>query len=485
MIFLLGTDLAWSQTSAGPVYASTQDINPERYVIPSYTDRDITDRLEVLQNTVIPPQFTSIVRSYVNTYTVRKRQRTEAMLGRMDIYFPLFEKILLEKDAPVDLKYLPIVESALNAHAVSRAGAVGLWQFMSGTARENGLKINRYVDERKDPHKATEAAIKYLTKQYRRYGSWELALAAYNGGPGRVNRAIKRGRSKNFWRIKRYLPRETRNYISAFISACYIVNYYHLHNLYPGYVADEKKFTAATQIYKTASFNEISQITGVPIETIRYLNPAYKRDFIPSNSLGNYLILPQEGMQRFMMVRDIPDQAVSRLLVAPLPDPASLAPEGRFVKMIHTVEGNEQLAQVAAKYECSVEDIMRWNQMLGSRVSAGRALTVYMPQKKREMLAPFDPLEPKALQVRESPISLLNKAPSEESLESISLTGMQRYSRIESKKSPYMYHQIRRRERLVEIANMYDTTIPVLLELNELRSAKGLRPGMKIKVKKL
>ena len=174
---------------------------------------------------------------------------------------------------PLDLKFLSVVESALNPMAVSRSGAVGLWQFMPATGREYGLKISRYVDERKDPVKSTLAAIKYLKKQYNRYGNWELALAAYNGGPGRVNRAIKRGRSKNFWRIRKYLPRETRNYVPAYIAATYIANFYHMHDLVPIYPDLELQLTESVKVYETLNFSEIEAITGTPEYIIEILNP--------------------------------------------------------------------------------------------------------------------------------------------------------------------------------------------------------------------
>jgi len=243
IIFSLNATFSKSQTAIQSSYTYET-------IIPTFTDSEIRDRLSRITSSVAPPRFTSVVKSYINTYTVKKRQHTEAMLGRISIYFPMFEKYLSENNLPVDLKYLSIVESALNPKAVSRSGAVGLWQFMPPTGKENGLKINSTVDERRDPHKSTLAAAKYLKKQYKRYNNWELALAAYNGGPGRVNRAIKRGRSKNFWRIKRYLPKETQNYVPAFIAATYVVNYYPEHNLVPVYPEIDLQMTELIKIYK-------------------------------------------------------------------------------------------------------------------------------------------------------------------------------------------------------------------------------------------
>ena len=238
---------------------------------PPYTDEDLRERLGSIVNEVVTPRLDAIVKSYVNTYTALKRDKTEAMLGRMAMYFPLFERLLTEQNMPTDLKYLSITESALNPKARSRSGAVGLWQFMPTTGREYGLTQNRYVDLRKDPEKSTLAAIKFLKRLYQKYGNWELALAGYNGGPGRVNRAIKRGRSKNYWKIRRYLPRETRNYVSAYISATYIANFYEKHDLVPLYPDIELQLTEITVVYEGITFHEIAEITDVPLYIIEIL----------------------------------------------------------------------------------------------------------------------------------------------------------------------------------------------------------------------
>jgi len=203
----------------GPMVGTVPDeaIIPSSETNPVYSDQELETQIQQMYSEVVPARLNPAVKSYIKTYTVKRRDKTAAMLGRKEMYFSMFEKYAVEQNVPTDLKYLSIVESALNPNAESRSGAVGLWQFMPATGSSLGLKINRDVDERKDPHKSTKAAYKYLNKQYKRYGNWELALAAYNGGPGRVNRAIKRGRSKNFWRIQKYLPKETRNYVPAFI----------------------------------------------------------------------------------------------------------------------------------------------------------------------------------------------------------------------------------------------------------------------------
>ena len=293
------------------IFAQQQDYTTSN--IPTFTDAELLNRIRSVRNKVIPPRFDRIVKSYINTYTVKKRDKTERMLGQMDVYFPLFEHYLKQKNLPVDLKYLPVVESALNPRAVSRSGAVGLWQFMPPTGREYGLKINSLVDERKDPTKSTEAALKYLGRLYKKYGDWSLVLAAYNGGPGRVNRAIKRGRSKNFWRIRRYLPAETRAYVPAFIAATYIINFHHHHLLDPIPSDVDMRYTETTKIYQRISFQTISEITGTRMDLLEDLNPSYKQRFLPTNSKGNYLRLPAHRMASLMNYLGRPDASRNRL----------------------------------------------------------------------------------------------------------------------------------------------------------------------------
>ena len=249
-------------------------------LVPTYTDEELKERLSKISNKIIPPQLTSVVKSYIATYTVKKRDYTERMLGKMNVYFPIFEKYMLENNVPIDLKYLSIVESGLNPNAVSRSGAVGLWQFMPATGREYGLKNNSLVDERKDPHKSTQAALTYLKRLHRKFGDWSLALAAYNGGPGRVSRAIKRGKEQEFLAYSSLSAKR-----DAQLCACLsslrptFAHYYHNHNLTPPYPSLDMQLTATSKIYSRMSFQAISDLTGIPMSVIRALNPSYKQLF--------------------------------------------------------------------------------------------------------------------------------------------------------------------------------------------------------------
>jgi len=464
-------------------------------VIPTFTDGEIRDRLNRLTSAVAPPRFTPAVKSYIKTYTVKKRQHTEAMLGRISIYFPMFEKYLSENNLPVDLKYLSIVESALNPKAVSRSGAVGLWQFMPPTGKENGLKINSTVDERRDPHKSTLAAAKYLKKQYKRYQNWELALAAYNGGPGRVNRAIKRGRSKNFWRIKRYLPKETQNYVPAFIAATYVVNYYPEHNLVPVYPDIDLQMTELIKIYKKISFYEIEQMTGVPMHLIEQLNPSYKKRYIPNSRQGSNLVLPNQYMGSLLSYLGRPDSEVKRINVKPIPAPVMIDySEGKNTS-VHTVFAGETYESIAAYYGVTVADLKTWNQRSYYNLQPGKELRIYTPKlvssPKFNLLNPVATLSVRPV-ISKKPNIIVKKKKSSRPSSATVQAEKQALPQLKFlppksvlRDNEYLYYLIGKNETLHEIAEKFNgVSMSDILVINNVNDPYELKAGKKIKVKR-
>lgn len=257
-----------------------------------FSDREIQDQLNALPDPLVSPQYNSVVGSYIKTYTVKNRERTQRMLGRMELYFPLFEKCLREAGLPSALKYVAVLESALDPMATSRSGAAGLWQIMPITAKDLKLGISRYVDDRRDPERSTQAAVAYLKKLYQRFGSWELTLAAYNGGPGRISRVIKKTGIYDFWELQKHLPRETRNYVSAFIGANYISNYYYQYDLNPEPLNEKLRNTKTIEVNKLVNFQDIANISGIDKALIQELNPRYARGYIPEKSSGYPIRLP-------------------------------------------------------------------------------------------------------------------------------------------------------------------------------------------------
>ena len=260
-------------------------------------------RLEMMACPV-EAKYNKDVAAYLRRYLTYGVADTKRMLGNGQLYFPIFEHYLEIHDLPKELKYLPMVESSMIPYAVSYAGAAGLWQFMPATGRYLGLINDKYIDERKDPYRSTEAAVKYLKKLHKRFGSWELALAAYNCGPGRLNRTVRAYNSRDFWKIKNGLPRETQRYVSKFIAACYIGTYHQMHGLYPTPPALFYQRPLAARIYAPVSLKTISSATGVGVEILRKLNPSFKLDSTPGRSNGIFLVLPKEAWYDYLDVKD-------------------------------------------------------------------------------------------------------------------------------------------------------------------------------------
>ncbi len=263
--------------------------------IGEYSHQEITNRLNALGANV-DFKLTPDVKKYLDQYIVNHRHSSEILIGRSLYYFPMIEEKIIEKDLPAEIKYLAIVESALKPSARSKVGAVGLWQFMRTTARMYGLKIDNVIDERRDIVKSTEAALDYLNDLHNRFGDWTLALAAYNCGPGNVSKAMNLSGGKDYWSIRNYLPTETRNYVPKFIAMAYLMNYYSDHELNPSVPETLFIETRKVKIFEKISFKQISELSGIDIETIRFYNPKFIGEFIPKTETGKLLTLPSEGM---------------------------------------------------------------------------------------------------------------------------------------------------------------------------------------------
>ena len=260
--------------------------------------KTIEDRILSLGSSV-DIQYSAEVKKRINQYISRQRTMSEVLIGRSKIYFPTFEHILREKGLPIDLKYLSVVESGLRPSATSRSGAAGLWQFMRPTGRMMGLKISRTVDERRDVEKSTAAAAEYLLKLYNQFDDWTLAIAAYNCGPGNMRKAIRRSGGKtSFWEIKKYLPKETREYVPKFIAMTYVMNYYYEHDLMPEIPNQDLINTSSAKVFESLNLKSLSKELDIELATIRTLNPSFIRNYIPNSEDGKYnLVLPTPEMR--------------------------------------------------------------------------------------------------------------------------------------------------------------------------------------------
>jgi membrane-bound lytic murein transglycosylase D len=340
---------------------------------------------------VIEMPYNQVVRKHIERYVYRSRTLVEEMLGMSLYYMPIFEQALEKEGLPLELKYLPIVESALDPNAVSRVGAAGLWQFMIGTGKGLGLEVNSLVDERRDPYRSSAMAAKYLKNLYQIYNDWSLAIAAYNCGPGNVNKALHRnGGTGDFWDIYEYLPRETRGYVPAFIAANYAMTYYKQHNISPS-LARKPLITDTVSVNRRIHFGQIAKVLNIPIEEIRAFNPQYRADVIPGDNHPYTLVLPSQQVYSFIMSEDSIDNYRDDLYAH-----RSIVEPGGQVSTIeeyingqtanntprtytHKVGRGETLATIAAKYGMTTDELMSLNNMSSERVRRGDNLKVVAP----------------------------------------------------------------------------------------------------------
>ena len=274
-----------------------------RDINPVYTREEYIDRLSRMP-CVMEMAYNDVVQKFIDRYSGRLRHSISYMLGASNFYMPIFEEALEMYQLPLELKYLPIIESALNPKAVSRVGATGLWQFMLTTGKQYGLQVNSLVDERRDPQKASLAAARYLKDLYKIFGDWNLVIAAYNCGPENINKAIHRaGGQKDYWQIYPYLPKETRGYVPAFIAANYIMTYYSQHNICP--MATRLPAKSDTVIVnKNLHLQQVAEVVGINIDLLRSLNPMYRRDVVPGATAPSVLRLPLTETTRFIDLQD-------------------------------------------------------------------------------------------------------------------------------------------------------------------------------------
>ena len=375
------------------------------------SDEELIARLKTMPTAIEMP-FNSVVRNYINMYTGKKRSLVESMLGMSLYYMPIFEQALEREGIPNELKYLPIIESALNPDAVSRAGATGLWQIMLPTARGLGLEINALVDERRDPVRSSEAATKYLRQLHDIYTDWSLAIAAYNCGPGNVNKALRRceGEKKDFWTIYPYLPAETRGYVPCFIAANYVMNYYNKHNISPA-LAKRPILTDSVHVKRRIHFQQIADVLHIPVEEIQILNPQYRKQVIPGDIRPYPLVLPANQIYSYIMSEDaIANHNTTLYARRDVVEPSTgLEPqhatvdgqEGEWVTAeqtkYHKVRRNETMASIAKKYGVTLRSLKRANGNI-SKPRRGQTLKVitsvreFRPYKNQPQPQPDDNL---------------------------------------------------------------------------------------------
>ncbi len=446
-------------------------------LFPQIPDSFYINRLKKIPS-FIELTFNDIVKSYIQVYTVKKRDKLEFMLGMKEYYFPIFEQILDSYQLPEELKYLAVIESALNPRATSRVGATGMWQFMYGTGKMYNLNVNTFIDERRDPIAATHAAARFLKDLYRIYDDWVLVIAAYNCGPGNVNKAIRRsGGKKNYWDIYYYLPRETRGYVPAFIAATYAMNYYKDHNMSPKFI-DVPQVSDTIMINQNVHFQQISSVLNIPMQKLRDYNPQYKLDIIPGQ-WGSYpLMLPANYTTQFIELEDSIynyKDATFNIAQLRLGNPtnskgsyATLPPSGNKQRISYLVRSGDNLGAIAARYHVNVSDIREWNNIRKNMIRSGQRLIIYTNRK-----GPSD-----IVKSEQSITASISKSSSDEkSRETASSNDLQ--------SDEFIYYKVKSGDTLWEIANQYPgVSDKDLIKWNNLSSNGKVVPGQKIKIKK-
>ena len=487
-------------------YSRMKDTNPD--------DATVAARLSKLP-TVIELPFNSIVRNYIDRYTQRSREQVTVLLGLSNYYMPIFEQALEERGLPLELKYLPVIESALDPNAVSKHGAAGLWQFMINTAKGLGLEVNSLVDERRDPYLSSKIAAQYLSDLYATYGDWSLAIAAYNCGPGAVNKAIRRAggdpSSHDFWSIYNYLTPETRGYVPQFIAANYVMNYYPEHNISP-VIPSKPLVTDTVKISSRIHFNQISEVLDIPVEELRVLNPQFRADIIPGSEEHSYnLILPSQQIHAYLMSEDAIKQHDAekyhhRESVEPgqqlmasrkegesgnvnleaeqkvdgqvngFTPPAAESPQAINIApgktVTHKVLPNESLASIAKQYGVTPEDIKAANSLRRNTVRTGQLLKITTPPT--EVVASVSESSATPAPAVSTPAA--HPAPARQSSTS------SKASRTQKQTAPAVTnHKLKTGDNLSSLAKRYGVTVDQIMKANNLKSDK-LRAGETIKI---
>ncbi len=445
----------------------------------SLPDSIYIQRLQSIES-FVDLSFNPTVKNFIELYTQRKRSLTEFILGMSAFYFPMIEEQLDKYNLPMELKYLPIIESALNPNARSRANAVGLWQFMYGTGKIYKLEISTFLDERRDPAKSTESAVKYLSDLYKIYKNWHLVIAAYNCGPGNVNKAIRRaGGTHDYWSIYYKLPRETRGYVPAFIAAAYVMNHYQEHHLTPRY-PDFSIVTDTIKIHDYLHFKQVSEILKIPVEELQALNPQYRMDIIPGKADKPYpLRIPIEYVGHFL---DDEEDIFAYKRDEIFPNNEILLPKGQNYfhpsevqgkeKVFYTVKSGDNPGFIAQWFHVRLNDLRYWNNINRNMIRVGQKLTIYVPKQYADFYSEINTLnfEQKQEHARIKPVA--NAIAS-----SSSSPAQVEYD------SEYVYYTVRSGDTLWSIAQQFPgVSNNDIIKLNNMSNGNKIKPGQKLKI---
>jgi membrane-bound lytic murein transglycosylase D len=475
------------------IYEDVKNINIDEKVDFELPTELLKERLAAMDekspfNIEYNPGLENIIKSFLKN----RKKSFGRLMAISEYYFPMFEEALAKQNVPLEIKYLAVVESALNPKAVSRMGATGLWQFMYQTGKQYNLKIDSYVDERSDPLKSSDAAAQYMTNMYAIFGDWDLVLASYNSGPGNVTKAIRRsGGQQNYWNIRKNLPKETQGYVPAFLATMYIYEYHNEHGIKPDRAIVKQFATDTIRIKKQLSFKQISDLLDVPVAQLQLLNPSYKLNVVPFyQDQSHYLRLPQEKIavfvsnedkiytyaQREIDNRERPFQ-VTKAIVAT--DTLNYSQQRITLTKTkyYTVKRGDNLGEIATKYSVTVADIKKWNRLKSNTVVRGKSLKIFTNESVVQTI--------KKEQKADS-LSIKNTAEKQQ----IAVSEVKISKEDKTKKLPKTYtlssdtasiYIVQKGDNLTTIAKNHNVTVAEIKEWNKLSSA-AIQLGMSLQV---
>ncbi len=459
-----------------------RSVNPVEYrgdtAVLQYSDSVYRTRLSKI-NSIISLPYGPIIRNHIHVYTIRQRDKFAAVLALKDYYFPMIEDVFDSYGLPAELKYMAVIESALNPNAVSRMGATGLWQFMYSTGRMYGLTINSIVDERRDPLKATHAAARYLKDLYKIYDDWILVIAAYNCGPGNVNKAIRRsGNKKDYWDIYYRLPRETRGYIPQYVAAAYAITYYPEHNIQPMQL-NIPVAVDTIMISKDIHLTQISEVMRIPMGELKALNPQYRTGLVPGSSKPQILTLPLNHLGDFIDLNDTirsykSDVYLNKANLSVNPTRSSNVPadiKGK-TKLFYTVNDGDNLGYISEWYRVGLSDLRYWNNIYKNTIRVGQKLVVYVDPAKSEYYSKVNSM---SFADKQAMVGKTVPANTQQSVASFT----------PETEGDFITYTVRYGDTIWDIVKMFDNvSTSQVLTLNNISDPSKIQVGQKLKIKK-
>ena len=430
-------------------------------------------------------EYNQGLENIIKSFLKNRKKSFERLMAISEFYFPMFEEAMARQNVPLEIKYLAVVESALNPKAVSRVGATGLWQFMFQTGKQYGLNINTYVDDRSDPLKASDAAALYMSNMYKIFGDWDLVLASYNSGPGNVSKAIRRsGGQQNFWNIRKHLPKETQGYVPAFLATMYIYEYHKEHGIVPNRAVIKHFATDTIMVKREITFKQISDLIDIPVSQLQLLNPAYKRDVVPFiEGENHYLRMPNDKVAIYTSNEDkiyayVNHEASKRerTYESRYASKVNEAEDGHIVTKtsFYKIKRGDSLSEIANKYGVSLAELKKWNRIKGTYAPRGKMLKIY--SYDNVAVNPKDIETNQVAEVKKEPTADEEKAvvaetKFKEEVEVSFVTKIKKY-------------KVKRGDNLSSIANKYGVTVADIKEWNGLKKT-SVASGKVLKIKTL